>query len=105
MASFPASAQQAASSAGTVPVTTVVTVLGPKFNAPPPVGREDIIVHSGKARVDVTGWVPAQGEHAGLELAILIDEAVSTDIGLQFKDLAAFITAQQKTTKLGIFYA
>jgi hypothetical protein len=105
MASFPASAQQAASSASTVPVTTVVTVLGPKFNAPPPVAKEDIIVHSGKARVDVTGWVPAQGEHAGLELAILIDEAVSTDIGLQFKDLAAFITDQQKTTKVGIFYA
>ena len=101
----PARAQQAASPAGTVPVTTVVTVLGPKFNAPPPLGKEDIIVHSGKARMDVTGWLPAQGEHAGLELAIVIDDAVSTDIGAQFKDLATFITDQQKTTKVGIFYA
>jgi len=101
----PARAQQAASPAGTVPVTTVVTVLGPKFNAPPPLGKEDIIVHSGKARMDVTAWLPAQGEHAGLELAIVIDDAVSTDIGAQFKDLATFITDQQKTTKVGIFYA
>lgn len=100
-----ARAQQAASPAGTVPVTTVVTVLGPKYNAPPPLGKEDIIVHSGKARVDVTGWLPAQGEHAGLELAIVIDEAVSSDIGGQFKDLATFITDQQKSTKVGLFYA
>ena len=101
----PAHAQQAASSAGMAPVTAVVTVLGPKFNAPPPLGKEDIIVHSGKARMDVTAWLPAQGEHAGLELAIVIDDAVSTDIGAQFKDLATFITDQQKTTKVGIFYA
>jgi hypothetical protein len=101
----PARAQQAASSAGMAPVTAVVTVLGPKFNAPPPLGKEDIIVHSGKARMDVTAWLPAQGEHAGLELAIVIDDAVSTDIGAQFKDLATFITDQQKTTKVGIFYA
>ena len=100
-----AQAQQAASSAGMAPVTAVVTLLGPKFNAPPPLGKEDIIVHSGKARMDVTGWLPAQGEHAGLELAIVIDDAVSTDIGAQFKDLATFITDQQKTTKVGIFYA
>jgi hypothetical protein len=100
-----AHAQQAASPAGTVPVTTVVTVLGPKYNAPPPLGKQDIIAHSGKARVDVTGWLPAQGEHAGLELAIVIDEAVSSDIGGQFKDLATFITDQQKSTKVGLFYA
>jgi hypothetical protein len=102
---LPARAQEAASSGGTAPVTTVVTVLGPKFNAPPPLGKEDIIVHSGKTRLDVTRWLPAQGEHAGLELAIVIDDVVSTDIGLQFKDLTTFITDQQKTTKVGIFYA
>jgi hypothetical protein len=105
MTTLPVHAQQAASPAGTVPVTTVVTVLGPKFNAPPPLGKEDVIVHAEKTRVDVTGWVAAQGEHAGLELAILIDDVVSTDIGLQFKDLATFITDQQKTTKVGLFYA
>ena len=104
-AALPARAQQAPSSTGMVPVTTVVTVLGPKFNAPPPLGKEDVIVHSEKTRLDVTGWLPAQGEHAGLELAIVIDDVVSTDIGLQFKDLATFITDQQKTTKVGIFYA
>jgi hypothetical protein len=102
---LPARAQEAASSGGTAPVTTVVTVLGPKFNAPPPLGKEDIIVHSGKTRLDVARWLPAQGEHAGLELAIVIDDVVSTDIGLQFKDLTTFITDQQKTTKVGIFYA
>jgi hypothetical protein len=101
---LPARAQEAATG-GTAPVTTVVTVLGPKFNAPPPLGKEDIIVHSGKTRLDVTRWLPAQGEHAGLELAIVIDDVVSTDIGLQFKDLTTFITDQQKTTKVGIFYA
>ena len=46
-----AHAQQAASPAGMVPVTTVVTVLGPKYNAPPPLGKEDIIVQEiGRSR-------------------------------------------------------
>jgi hypothetical protein len=88
-----------------VPVTTVVTVLGPKFTAPPPLTKEDIIVFQGKDRLNVTGWTGAQGERGALQLAILIDNSVSTTLGSQFNDLRSFIVQQPRNTSVGIFYA
>jgi len=43
----------------TASVTTVVTVLGPKFTAPPAISKDDISVYEGKEKRDVTGWAPA----------------------------------------------
>lgn len=95
---------QAPSSA--VPITTVVTVLGHDFSAPPPIVKEDVTVYSGKNRQDVTSWVPAQGDNAGLQLAILIDDDDSpTAIGQHFSEIKKFITSQPSTTQVGLFYA
>jgi hypothetical protein len=101
---FPASAQQANAS-DTVSITTVVTVLGPKFTAPPAIGKEDVIVNEGQARKDVTGWTPAQGDKAGLQLAILIDDANNRDLGKQIGDIGDFIKAQPMSTAVGVYYA
>ena len=89
--------------AATVAVTTVVTVLGPNFTAPPAMSKEDVLVRTGNVRANVSGWVPAQGDHAALDLAILIDEVA--DIGTQLDDLRKFILSQPKTTRVGLFYA
>ena len=89
----------------TAPVTTVVTVLGPKFTAPPAISKDDISVYEGKEKKEVAGWTPAQGEKAGLQLAIVIDEACSTDLGNQLSDLKAFINGQPRSTGVGVFYA
>jgi hypothetical protein len=63
LASFiPAHAQ------GTVPVTTVVTALGPKYTPPPALSMNDINVFEGKDKRTVTGFTPAQGDKAGLQL-------------------------------------
>jgi hypothetical protein len=95
---------QAASS--TAPITTVVTVLGHDFSAPPAIAKEDVAVYSGKNRQDVTSWVPAQGGNAGLQLAILIDDNDSpTSIGQHFSEIKDFITSQPSTTQVGLFYA
>jgi hypothetical protein len=97
-------APQAASSK--VPVTTVVTALGPTYTAPPPLEKEDIVVHTGDVREDVTGWVPAQGDRAALQLAILIDDMTDpAGLGNQLNDLRKFIQAQSKNTSIGVFYA
>jgi hypothetical protein len=101
---LPAAAQQRTASAK-IPVTTVVAVLGPSFTAPPAVSKEDVIVHTGSVREDVTGWVAAQGDRAALDLAILIDDATDSSIGNQLDDLRKFIQAQSKTTRVGVFYA
>jgi len=85
-------------------VTTLVTVLGPSFTAPPALGRADVIVHTGNRREDVTGWSLAQGDNATLQLAILIDDGAA-DFGLHLDELRHFIQAQPKSANVGVFYA
>ena len=89
-----------------IPITTTVTVLGPKFTAPPPLARQDINAFSGKTRLDVLNWIPAQGGKAPLQLAIVIDNSANQlGVGTQLSDIAAFIRLQSKTTAVGVFYA
>lgn len=91
-------------SPGGVPVHMVVTVEARHGTTPPEITREDVMVHEGRDRDRVTDWVPAQGDHAGLELFILIDDGASISLGSQLDDLRQFVTAQAATTKIGIAY-
>ena len=91
--------------AQTVSVTTVVTVLGPKFTPPPAISKDDLTVYEGKQKRDINSWVPAQGDKAALELAIVIDDADSSDLGIQFNDITSFVKSLPKTTGVAIFYA
>ncbi|MGA8145097.1 MAG: hypothetical protein WB987_14515 [Candidatus Acidiferrales bacterium] len=104
LATLPARAQQETSS-GTVAVTTVVTVLGPKYTAPPAISKSDISVYSGKEKENVTAWIPAQGDKAKLELAIVIDDSDRVDLGIQISDITSFIKSQPKSSGVGVFYA
>jgi hypothetical protein len=97
---------RAQSSSSSVSVTAVVTALGPDYTAPPQITKQDVSVYSRKSKLDVTGWEPATDSHGALQLAILIDDAVSpTAIGLQFKELKNFIEQQPAGTEVGVFYA
>ena len=103
-AALPAHARPQAASSG-VPVTTVVTVLGPKYTPPPAISKDDVNVYEGKDKRDVTGWIPAQGDKSDLMLAILIDDASRTELGIQLGDITAFIKELPKSTRVGVFYA
>lgn len=93
-------------SVSTVPVTSVVTVLGHNFSAPPSIAKQDVNVYSGKTRSEVISWVSAKDDKAGLQLAILIDNADSpTALGTHFNELKDFITSQPATTQVGLYYA
>lgn len=95
---------QNGSSSGSI--TTVVTALGPNYTAPPAISKDDVSVYSKKAKLNITGWEPAKGGPGQLQLAILIDDAVSPRaIGLQFNDLKDFIEQQPADTQVGLFYA
>lgn len=105
LAAFPAGASPQADSAGGAHVSTVVSVLGPKFTPPPAISRDDITVQDGGAHREVTDWVPAQGDKAGLQLAIVVDDSDRKDVGKQFDDLTNFIKALPPSTSVGIYYA
>jgi hypothetical protein len=86
-------------------VTTVVTVLGPKFTPPPQFTKDDIAVTEGKNKDVVSNLVAAQGDKAKLELAIVVDEANNSTFGNQMGDLKNFINGLPPTTAVGVFYA
>lgn len=92
------------SSARTAPVHLVVTVEARHGTEMPEVGKEDVMVYQGKDRDQVTEWVPYQGEQAGLEFFILLDDSLNTDVGSRLDDLRKFITAQPPTTAIGVAY-
>jgi hypothetical protein len=101
------SAQQAAADgtpAGRVPAHLVVTVEPHHGSDVPNVNREDVMVHEGKDRDPVTEWIPAQGEHAALELFVLLDDGSSSSLGSQLQDIRQFINGQPPSAKVGIAY-
>jgi len=95
-----------AQTAPNIPITTIVTVLGPKFTEPPEITKHDLVVSSGKTRLDVIDWVLAQGQKGGLQLAILIDNSANVfGVGTQLNEIADFIAHQPASTAIGVFYA
>ena len=87
-----------------VPGHAAVTIEAHKGKEPPVINREDVMVHVGRDRDPVVDWVPAQGEHAALELMILLDGGLNTTLGTQLDDLRKFISSQPDTTTVGVAY-
>ena len=71
---------------------------------PSAITAQDIQVKSGKDRLKVNNLIPAQGDQAGLQLFIAIDDTCTTDLGTLLSDVRAFIAAQPKTTVIGVGY-
>jgi hypothetical protein len=96
-------AEQNSSPAGPA-VSLVVTVEARHGSNVPEINREDVMVYEGRDRDTVAGWLPLQGDHAGLELFIMIDDSSNVSLGSQLEDIKQFIAAQPATTKIGIAY-
>jgi hypothetical protein len=82
----------------------VVTVEARHGSNIPVINREDVMVFEGHDRDTVTDWVPAQGDHAALELWVLLDDGSSISLGSQLEDIRQFINAQPESTKIGVAY-
>lgn len=98
-----ASAQQAPS-AGGVPAHIVVTAEPKHGSNVPVIKKDDVMVYEGHDRDTVTDWIPLQGDRAGLELFILIDDESGISLGTQLEELKQFINSQPATTKVGVAY-
>ena len=106
LVALPAPAQsQSKPPAGTVPVTIVVTVTGKNYTPPPAISKDDVSVREGQLRREIINWLPAQGDRAGLQLAIVIDDSLRKNFGTQISALSDFITSQPPSTIVGVFYA
>jgi hypothetical protein len=97
-------ALQGQENAAAVPVRMTVTVNVAADKSMPEIKREDVVVKVNRKRVPVTEWVPAQGDRAGLDLFVLIDDACDTSLGSQLNDLRTFVGGQPATTSVGVGY-
>ena len=89
---------------GGVAAHLLVTVEPHHGSNVPVINREDVMVYEGRERDTVTGWIPAQGDRAALELFLLLDDGSSISLGSQLEDIRQFISAQPASTKIGIAY-
>lgn len=87
-----------------VAVQVVVTVEARHGKVVPFLNREDFLAYQRRERIPVTDVVPLQGDHAGLELFVLLDDASGMSLGSQLGDLRQFIKARPATTAIGIGY-
>jgi hypothetical protein len=62
------------------------------------------MVYEGRDRDQVTDWVPLVGDHAGLQLFVLIDDASNSSLDSQLADLKQFMNNQRATTLIGVGY-
>jgi len=81
--------------------TITVTAVGKKESAPPSVNKDDVQLTVGKERKQVAGWAKTDS----LALAILIDDALDTSVGVQLNDLKSFIMEQPAGTSVAVAYA
>jgi hypothetical protein len=100
----PPSLGQQSTTTSTVPVRIAVTANVASDKRTPQINPEDVVVKQGEQRLPVTEWIPAQGNRAGLDLFILIDDAGSPRLGSNLDDLRTFINAQPSTTSVGVGY-
>src|SRR5579863_795325 len=103
LSSFPMMAKNPVET-DTVPVTMTVTASVDNGKRMPDIQKEDVVVKKGKDRLPVTQWVAAQGDRAGLELFILIDDASDASLGNKLNELRTFINAQPAATAVGVGY-
>jgi hypothetical protein len=87
-----------------VPVKLVVTVNARHGEEVPVVPKADVQVYLRNNQNMVTSWVPLQGDRAGLQLFIVIDDSARDSIALQFSSIAKFIDEQPASTSIGIGY-
>lgn len=90
---------------GTVPASIIVSVEAKHGKNVPTVYKQDVRALHDKDRLEVTDWNPCQSEQTGVELFVLVDDAINTNIGLQFDDLKKFMQAQPPATAIGVGYA
>jgi hypothetical protein len=101
----PSMAAQQPSSIPETPTKMVVTV-EPRHGSSsvPTISRQDVMVYEGHNRDQVTDLVPLQGNNAGLELFIVLDDGLRSSVDSQISDLQKFISAQPATTAIGLGY-
>ncbi len=89
-----------------VPVQAIITVEARHTHGyeVPALQPGDVMAYEHRDRLPVTELVALQGENAGIQLFVLIDDSSDWTLGPQLADLHRFIEAQPAATAIGVGY-
>jgi hypothetical protein len=99
----PSAAAQRASTTG-IPTRIIVTVKPKHGSKVPTIYKEDVFVYEGTDRDGVVDWIPLEGNHAALELFVLIDDNLSGGLANPVDDLRSFVSKLPASTAVGVGY-
>jgi VWFA-related protein len=94
----------APANAGGPLVQLLVTATAKHNKTPGPLKQGDVLVYKGHDRLPVVDLKPAQAAQAGLDLVVLIDDALDPAINTSLGDLRDFIRSLPPTTRVAIAY-
>lgn len=87
-----------------IPVQIIVTVGHHYGQAAPALTRDDFVITQRYEPLPITNVVPLRGEHAGLDLFLLVDNCSNCEPGSKFQELSHFVMSQMATTAVGVAY-
>jgi len=105
IASTAAAAPQAPAAEGVPVRITVTAVAREKGQEPPALKKEDFLIYQGRDRRRVLDFVRQSGDNNKLDFYILIDEAIQTDVTLNYSDIGNFVRELPSTARVGVLYA
>lgn len=85
-------------------VSTTVSIEAKHGKEMPVIYKEDVRVFRDHERLRVVDWVPCQSDQTSVELFVLIDDASSTELGLQLGDLQKFMDGQPASNTIALGY-
>ena len=95
---------QEANPQGTVQVHLVVTNEAARGDDVPTLQQGDVKVKQGKNFLKVNQLIPAKGDNAALQLFVLIDDTLGSNVGNNLNDIRDFINAQPVSTVIAVGY-
>lgn len=87
-----------------VPVSMTVTLEPKRGKTVPPIEPQDVKVTEANQRRPVTALLPLTGDHAAMQLMLLIDDSARTSLDTQLPTLKDFVNSLPATTEIAIGY-
>jgi len=103
-ASTAAAVPQAPAGEGVPVRITVTAVSREKGQQPPNLSKADFLIYQNHKRRAVLDVVREAGENNKLDLYILIDEAIQTDVTLDYREIGNFVHELPSTARVGVLY-
>ncbi len=88
-----------------VPVRITVTAVSrEKGQEPPALKKEDFLIYQSHQRRPVLDILRESGENNKLDLYIVVDEAIQTDVTLDYRDISNFVHELPSTARVGVLF-